>query len=127
MKLHHTKYTKNYRKFILDCIYEDNECNPLITDEQKIDHIFDRIESEIGWNVERVGKHDAIAGWLSGMAIIGLPIYRQEIIELAQEMGSADSDLSDREEEKLFNNYYKFMANQVLKLSTSRSLQLNRI
>ena len=126
MKLHHTKYTKNYREFILDCIDEDNDGNPLITDDQKINHIFDRIESEAGWNVERVGKHDAIAEWLSGMAILGVPIYRQEIIELAQEMGSADSDLSDREEEKIWNNYYKFMANQVLKLSARRSLQLNR-
>ena len=35
MKLHHTKYKDNYKKYILDCV--NNENDTLTTDEEKID------------------------------------------------------------------------------------------
>ena len=125
MKLHHTQYSKNYRNYLLDCIYEDNEGNPLTSDQDKINHLFGRINSEYGWQVERFGKQKAIAEWLGGCAIMGLPIYYGEIIELAQQMGSASDILTEKEKDNIFNNYYSFMALQILRLEKETSNKLN--
>ena len=54
MKLHHTEYKKNYKKYILDCVELDCEEKPIKTDEEKIKYIFDRCNSEFGWNIERI-------------------------------------------------------------------------
>ena len=125
MKLHHTQYSKNYRDYLLDCIDEDNDGNPLTTDQDKIDHLFSRINSEYGWQVERLGKQKAISEWLSGLAITALPIYHYEMIELAQQMGSASDSLTEREQDNICSNYYSFMANQILKLEKETSNKLN--
>ena len=44
MKLHHTKYKTNYKRYILDCV--NNENDTLITDDEKIEYIFNRFYKE---------------------------------------------------------------------------------
>jgi len=115
MKLHHTKYKKNYRQYILDCVYSDDK--ELTTDQEKINYIFDRFNSEYGWNIQRVGKFKAMSEWLSGLA---LPIdcYNHDIVKLAIKMGSIDPNPSDQLYDKVCNNYWDFMANIILGLES---------
>ena len=54
MKLHHSKYKKNYRAYILDHITDEDD-NPFKTEQERIDYLFDRFESEYGWSIDRVG------------------------------------------------------------------------
>ena len=85
-KLHHTKYKENYKNYILDCIdSEDDLINQELTRDQKIQYLFDRFNSEYGWNIQRVGKYKAMQEWLSGLAI-NIPYTYFDIIELAQEV-----------------------------------------
>ena len=88
MKLHHTQYKKNYRAYILDHI-TDQDGNPLQTDQEKIDRLFDRFESEYGCNIDRLGYFKALQEWLQGLAI-PFACYNHEIIDLAIKMGSID-------------------------------------
>lgn len=113
MKLHHTTYKKNYRKYILNCIEYDCEDKQLKTDQEKINYLFDRFYSEYSWEVERVGKYKAMSNWLSGLAL-NIEYYNSDIIKLAIKMGSVDENPSEKLQEKICDNYWDFMANIIL-------------
>ena len=112
-KLHHTEYKKNYKKYILDCVQTDSDNKPFKTDEEKINYIFDRFYSEYGFMIERVGKQKAMSEWLSGLAL-DIEYYNYKIILLAEAMGSLDIGSTHKEEQKIINNYFNFMANIIL-------------
>ena len=114
MKLHHTKYKENYKRYILDTIDEvDCDDCKLTTDEEKIKYIFDRFNSEYDWAIERYGKVRAMTEWLQGLAL-NIPYMYDEIIELAIAMGSIDDNPTEKLETKVINNYWSFMANIIL-------------
>ena len=113
MKLHHTKYKENYKRYILDTIEVDGNENPLTTDDEKIKYIFDRFNSEYGWAVERYGKAKAMKDWLAGLAL-NIPYMNWDIIDLAIDMGSIDPNPTDKIENKVIENYFSFMANIIL-------------
>jgi len=113
MKLHHTKYKKNYREYILSAIEEDGFGNELKEEQEKINHIFDRFKSEYGFLIERVGERKAMSEWLQGLAL-PIAFYNSDIIELAVDMGSIDSNPPERLQDKVTENYWDFMANIIL-------------
>ena len=112
-KLHHTEYKKNYKKYILDCVELDCEEKPIKTDEEKIKYIFDRFNSEFGWNIERIGKHKAMTEWLQGLAL-NIEYWNSEIVPLAIKMGSIEENPSEKLQARVVDNYWSFMANIIL-------------
>ena len=112
-KLHHTEYKKNYKNYILSTIEEDGEGKPLTTDQEKINYIFDRFNSEYGFMIERVGKQKAMSEWLSGLAL-DIEYYYDDIVKLAIEMGSIDPNPSDKLRNKVEQGYWDFMSNVIL-------------
>tara|TARA_R110002012_G_scaffold197768_1_gene366418 strand:+ start:120 stop:476 length:357 start_codon:yes stop_codon:yes gene_type:complete len=115
MKLDYTKYQDNYKNYILDCIELDSEGKPLTSDKDKIKYLFDRFNSEYGWNIKRQGKQGAMAEWLSGMAI-NIPYWNDDIIDLAVNMGSVESEPDEKTRHNICQNYYNFMAFQILRM-----------
>ena len=114
MKLHHTAYKKNYKKYILECLKtEDIFIDKQPTDEELIDYLFDRFNSEYGWSIERQGKQKALTDWLQGLAI-RIPFYYEDIIDLAIKMGSIDENSNEKLKERVCENYWSFMANAIL-------------
>ena len=112
-KLHHTKYKENYKKYILGTIKTGVNDEPLKTDQEKINYIFDRFNSEYGFMIAIVGKQKAIAEWLSGLAL-DIEYYYDDIVNLAVKMGSIDPNPSDQLRSKVQQNYWLFMANVIL-------------
>ena len=112
-KLHHTEYKKNYKKYILNTIETDNDDKPLKTDQEKIEYLFKRFNSEYGFMIERVGKQKALAEWLSGLAL-NIEFYNNAIVELAIKMGSIEEKPSEKLQARVINNYWSFMANVIL-------------
>ena len=112
MKVHHTKYKPRYEAYILDTI-TDYDGNELPTREAKINHLFERFNSEYGWRVDQVGKQKAMADWLSGLAI-DIPYCNTDVVKLAIEMGSIDPNPSDKLFYRVCDNYWSFMANIIL-------------
>ena len=121
-KLHHTEYKKNYKNYILSTIEEDSEGNPIKTDAEKINYIFDRFNSEYGWNIERVGKFKAMSEWLSGLAL-NIEYYNDAIVDLAVKMGSIEPNPNDKIKDKVAANYWDFMANVILGFEPKRKDQ----
>jgi len=114
MKLHHTAYKKNYKKYVLECLKnEDIFTDKKPTDEELINYLFDRFNSEYGFNIQRVGKQKALTEWLQGLAI-NIPFYYEDIINLAVDMGSIEPNPSDKIEDIVINGYWSFMANIIL-------------
>ena len=112
-KLHHTEYKKNYEKYILDCVELDCEEKPIKTDNEKIKYIFNRFNSEFGWNIERIGKHKAMTEWLQGLAL-NIEYWNDDIVPLAIKMGSIDENPSEKLQARVIENYWSFMANIIL-------------
>jgi hypothetical protein len=115
MKLHHLKYKKNYRAFILNLVDQDAQEDEikLIDDKAKIRFLFDRFYSERSYDIKRKGKRQAMIDWLSGLAL-SLPCYNGEVIDLAIAMGSIDENPSDQLIDRVLANYFQFMASIVL-------------
>jgi hypothetical protein len=101
MKLHHTKYKQNIINYLLD----ENDTTPK--------EIIERFENEYGWCIERKGRRVAMIEWLSGLALM-MPCYNNEIIDFAIEMGSIDENPTERQKDKIIENYFPFMANIIL-------------
>tara|TARA_R100000995_G_C3413944_1_gene90711 strand:+ start:249 stop:602 length:354 start_codon:yes stop_codon:yes gene_type:complete len=115
MKLHHTKYKANYKRYILDTI--EIEGNELATDEEKVEYLFNRFYSEYDHQIKRYGKYKAMSEWLSGLAL-STPYLNQDIIQLAIDMGSIVENPSDELQSKVINNYWEFMSNIILGFET---------
>jgi len=118
MKLHHTKYKDNYKKYILSTIETGLNDEELTNDKDKIEYLFSRFHSEYGWNIKNVGKYQAMSEWLSGLALdIDFTYY--DIVQLAIKMGSIDENPSQKLIDKVFENYWGFMANIILSFEPS--------
>jgi len=99
--------------YIFNCVETDSEGEPIHTETEKAKYILDRFYKEYGFQVDRIGKQKAIAEWLSGLAL-NIEYYNQDIVQLALDMGSIDSNPSDKLQEKVINNYWSFMANIII-------------
>tara|TARA_R110001592_G_scaffold362400_1_gene676074 strand:- start:1031 stop:1393 length:363 start_codon:yes stop_codon:yes gene_type:complete len=118
MKLHHTKYKENYKKYILGTIEIGINDEPLKTDKEKIEYIFNRFYSEYGFMIKRIGKQGAMAEWLSGLAL-NIEYYYNDIVNLAIEMGSINPNPSDELRNKIEQDYFFFMANIIMSFENS--------
>ena len=126
MALHHTEYKKNYKSYILDCLdSEDDLIDKSLTEQEKINYLFDWFNSEYGFMVQRVGKQNALAEWLSGLAI-SIDYYYEDIIKLAVKMGSIDANPSEELQGRVCNNYWNFMANIILSLEPKNKTKENQ-
>ncbi len=115
MKLHHTKYKDNYKRFILSTIETDINDKPITKYSDKVDYLFKRFYSEYGFMIPKVGKQKAISEWLSGLAL-DLPFYYNDIVELAIKMGSINPNPSNRLRNKVEQGYWDFMGNIILEI-----------
>ena len=120
-KLHHTAYKKNYKEYILSCIEDDIDGNPLTSDTDKINYIFKRFYSEYGFRVQQVGKFAAMTDWLQGLAL-NIEYWNDAIIDLAIRLGSIDENPSEKLQQKVSANYWRFMANIILSFESQKEV-----
>lgn len=70
---------------------------------------------EYQWRVDQVGPQNAAIDWLQGLAI-NIEYRNHAILEMAQEWGSISPDATERQEERILNNYWQFMAAKTLQV-----------
>ena len=120
-KLHYTAYKKNYKEYILSCIEDDIDGKPLTSDTDKINYIFKRFYSEYGFRVQQVGKFAAMTDWLQGLAL-NIEYWNDAIIDLAIRLGSIDENPSEKLQDKVCDNYWRFMANIILSFEPQKEV-----
>ena len=70
---------------------------------------------EVGHEFKAKGMQGGLEYWLSGLpSCINLPVYHSEIIEFAHKIGSISENVSEKYEEKIVSNFYRFMASNIL-------------
>jgi len=107
MKLSYSKYKNNYINYILGM----NETTP--------QELKERFYNEYGWAVARMGLYKACQEWLQGMAL-DIPYWNDELAPFAVQMGSLDKDYTEKEEQRVIDNYWSFMAKRTLEAMESK-------
>jgi len=109
--------SKNHPVFayLLDCINVDGKENA--TPLEKCEDIARRLKIEClhKYNLKSKGVQGSIADWLSGLAI-NIAFYNCDIIDLAKSWGSIPQDASEKQEQKILDNYWSFMAAKLMQL-----------
>lgn len=107
-----------YKRVILDGIdnsnYSDKE---LSTNAEKIAFLHATFQAEYGWAIERYGMQGALREWLQGLpSAIAIPFYNFDILHLAVDCGNLKRNASEKDQEKILNNYWNYMAAKILQL-----------
>jgi hypothetical protein len=85
-----------------------------------------RFMSEMGWAIERGNNRQKVfADWLAGLpSVINIDYWNNDIIRLAQEWESLPINASERQEQKILDNWFMFMAMQYRKLAHRHGVEL---
>lgn len=102
---------KKAKLHILDSMCDHSH----LSNEEKAAHLKQRFHSECGHEIVRYGELKACANWLQGLAL-NIEFMNGGIIELAKEWGSLEQDATEKQEQKILDNYWSFMANKCLQL-----------
>lgn len=112
-----SKYSKLAQNLIIDNIDSSGYGKNLKTEIEKVKFLKETFLSEYGWAVSRMGMQNAVESWLRGLpSSLTLPFYNDEIIRLAKQWGSLPQNATEKQEDKILNNYWRLMAANVVKL-----------
>lgn len=112
-----SKYSQLAQQLILENIDSDGYGVNIKTDIDKIKFLKKTFLDEYGWAVGRMGLQSAVESWLRGLpSSLTLPFYNDEILEVAKQWGSLPINSTEKQEDKILNNYWKLMAANVVKL-----------
>ena len=125
LKTNSTKYQLNFAKYILSVIDSEDLPSETMTNKEKVFFIMDRFVKEYCYQ-QNLDRHDndmtkLMAEWLSGLAI-NIPYTYCDIIKLSKELLETDTL---KNEDKIIENYFNFMAIQIFKLANRLHNQNN--
>ena len=101
------------KRYILECVELDESEQPILTTAEKIAYIKRRSESE-KYNPNQTDMEN-MTDWLRGLAL-NIAYNGHEILALAVEWGSIPADATEKQEQKIIDNYFHFMANKTAQL-----------
>ena len=110
-----------YNQYLLDGISFDGYNLPEPrTNKDKINLFFGVFMSEYGWNMPRIGEYKALAEYLSGLpSVIHIDFNNYDILARARKYGSLKPCDGEKQENKLLENYWAFMANKLIVLKNA--------
>ena len=111
---------KVIEQFIIDAIdaggYLPENEQPQ-TDKEKLSFLHETFMSEYGYNIIRHGFQGAVREWLQGLpSSINLPFANYDILQHAVKWGSLPENATEKQEQKLLNNYWNFTAMRIVSL-----------
>ena len=103
--------------------YQEIENDQPHGDTHPIRFFFRVFENEYGWEIVQNGEFVALQKYLQGLPnCIELPMWYSEQITLAKKFGSIPQDATEKDEQKIIDNFYKFMARLLIKMKNSRGV-----
>lgn len=104
-------------KYILQSIDGEGYDVDLRTDEERIRFLFNTFFSEYGYNIDRYGMQGAFREWCMGLpSCFNIAFTNFDIIQLAKLWGSIPIDATDRECERIVENYFNFITVKTFQL-----------
>jgi len=116
------------KQYIIDCIDLDDH------DITASDNIYELIQqfravfvSEYGWRVDQVGEHKALIDWFQGLpSACHIVFYNFDILKLAESWGSIPKEATEKQEDKILDNYWNFIASKTGQLFRTSETTLNK-
>lgn len=99
--------------YILDRICTDDYNTDIdtSTDKGKLEFLYNTFQGEYGWNVKRIGMVNAFREWLMGLpGAIRIEWTNYDILQLAKSWGCIPENATDKEEQKILDNYWNLIA-----------------
>ena len=112
MKTNSTQFKKQVFNYILDCIDLENYTKISYTDEGEVNRVYEIFKDEYAHNIKYYGNEQtAFANYLAGLpSCINVDYENYKILELAKIWGSIPEDATEKEEEKILNNWFNFIS-----------------
>ena len=108
---------KAVKQYILSVIDLDGHDVTATTDNEKIIKAMEICRAEVGHIESREGTQAMIEHWLSGLcSVVSLPYMYCDIIPLAVEWNSLPANYTDKQAEKICENWFRYMACQFLQM-----------
>ena len=109
--------TNAFRAIITNFLFEhlNDIDSPKETDTEVADYSKGRFEGETRYDKRKFNNtQERLADWLRGLPF-QLPYWDEDIINLAKSWGTLAADATEKQEQRIVDNYYSFMAYQILK------------
>lgn len=116
----------NVKTYILNSI--DSSGHGIICDttKDKLQFVFDTFQSEYNnpWNQKAFPNVQLrLREWLCGLpSCVNIDFEDYAIIETAKKIGSIPLDCTEKEEEKIINNWFNFIAFNIIQLSRKEGI-----
>jgi len=105
------------KKYILDCIDPEAYEVEAKTDKEKLSFLFDTFKKEKGWEIERIGINNSFKDWLQGLpSCFHIEFQNHAILKLAISWGSLPKKPTEKQEDKILENYWNFMSVKTMQL-----------
>ena len=95
------------------------------TERDKVTFLLNTLLHAKGYEFKRnnINKTDVIADWLMGLpSSLNIVFNNHDILRLAKKWGSIPQDATEKQEDKILENYWRFMASKTLQLFTKYKL-----
>ena len=119
LKTNSKKYLNNIQSYILDSIDSEGYDIKTETPTEKLEFLFDCFEVEFNYKNNQLrypNFQDRFANWLQGLpSVINLPYQEYEILQLSKILFEVYT-LTEKQKKTIINNYWSFMAFQIIKL-----------
>jgi len=104
--------------YILSCIDNSGYNDKILTtSNEKIDFLRSTFEGEQQWHIDHVGYQNAMTNYLQGLASsLTIEFSDYKILELAILWGSIPKNHTDKQANKILDNYWNFMAGKTCQL-----------
>lgn len=84
---------------------------------EKVRFLYDTFKSEYGHNIARMGEQKAFASWLAGLpSSCNIDFENSDILDLAVKWGSLADDATEKQEQKILDNWFHLIAGKALQL-----------
>lgn len=108
---------KKVKAYILDCINPEAYELEATTDAEKVQVLYNAFTVEYAHEIARKGQMRALAGYYAGLpSICNIDFENCKILELAVEWDSIPKNATEKQEDKILENWWLFIANKTLQL-----------
>lgn len=112
-----SELSKVAKQYIIDSIDNEGYSDQKLGELEKIKFLRDTFHNEKQWEIDRIGELKALESHIQGLpSYFNIEYRNYEILKIAVLWGSLPSDATERQEQKILDNWPNFIANKTLQL-----------
>jgi len=113
------------QKYIIGCIDTEGYDTKANTEKEKVKFLWDTFHAEYGCHMEMGWSFQkSIAEYFAGLpTCCTIAFYNWDILEIAKKWGSLPENPTEKQEDKILDNWFNFMAMKTIQLFTKYGLR----